>query len=390
MKIIIATDSHKGCMTSEYAGNVIASAIKSELPDADISVIPVSDGGEGTTQAIVSYLREGEYKHVTVKDPLGREITAEYGIYGKTAIMEMAAASGLTLLKEDEKDPAKTSTFGTGQMILDAVKSGCSEIIIGIGGSATNDGGAGMAQALGVRFLDSNECEIDVCGGNLHEIRKIDISQMNPDIKSKNVNIRVACDVKNPICGENGASHVFARQKGASEEMIHALDYELSCFAKAIESDLGIDVTELEGGGAAGGLGAGLYAFCGGKLQSGFSIIADILNLDEKIKSADLVITGEGRTDSQTAFGKLPVGIGQIAKKYNIPCVIISGAVSQRGGVSGDVSSLYDYGITAVFSSVTDVETKLSDALANAEANLIKATKNVIRLYHKGNDNKRK
>ena len=374
MKITIVPDSFKGCMTSKQVGAIIADAMTGEIAKADVEIILAADGGEGTVDSLISSLN-GRYERVAVKNPLGGEITAAYGIAGTVAVMEMSAASGLTLLTENQRNPMMTSTYGTGQMILDAVEKGCDEIVIGIGGSATNDGGSGMAQALGAIFCDSDGNQLDMCGMNLALIDRIDVSLMNP--KLKNVKFRVACDVTNPLCGENGASYTFARQKGADDATIALLDSGLRHYAEKVKLYLGLDILSIESGGAAGGLGAGLTAFCGGELERGFSIISEVIGLDDKIKNSDIVITGEGRTDAQTLFGKLPAGVGEIAKKYNIPCIIISGAVA------GDVSGLYEMGITAVFSCVTDTGVSLETALDKAEISLTNTARNVARMINK-------
>jgi glycerate kinase len=379
MKITIVPDSFKGCMTSKQVGAIIAEAMMREIPSADVEIIPAADGGEGTVESVISVLG-GRYETVTVKNPMFDDIKARYGIAMTTAVMEMSAASGLTLLAENQRNPMATTTYGTGQMILDAIEKGCDEIVIGIGGSATNDGGCGMAQALGAVFYDSDGNVLEMCGKNLALIDRIDISKMHPALK--HTKFRVACDVTNPLCGETGAAYTFARQKGADDAAIELLDRGLRHFADKVKSDLGLDILTIEGGGAAGGLGAGLTAFCGGKLESGFSIISDIIGLDEKIRNSDVVITGEGRTDSQTIFGKLPSGVGGIAKKYTVPCIIISGAVA------GDISGLYEKGITAAFSCVSETDTSLEQALAGAETALARTARNVARMIKHMNGGK--
>lgn len=373
MVIVVAMDSYKGSLSAVDAVKSVASGISEEIA-CDIIEAPMADGGEGTVSAMVSALA-GKYIHATVKNPLGIDIRASYGVINEdTAVIEMASASGITLIKKEQLNPLVTTSFGTGQLIADALDRGYTNIILGIGGSATNDGGAGMAQALGVRFSDAQGNEVPFGGESLLKIQSIDMSNLHP--KLKNARITAACDVTNPLCGEEGASNVFGRQKGADDNMVDLLDKALYHLALKIEQYLHLDVLSLSGGGAAGGLGAGIAAFCGGSLQSGFDIIAGAMRLKEKIAGADLVITGEGRTDEQTAFGKLPCGVGNIAKKYNVPCVILSGAVE------GDMTKLYENGITAAFATVTSF-VPLEEAMANAQYYLKRAAKNIIRMIKK-------
>lgn len=367
MKIVIAPDSFKGSLSAQQAAESIKKGAEKAV-DCETVLIPMADGGEGTAE-VVSGVLGGRAETVKVKGPLGDEVEATYYIAGDLAIMEMAVASGIILVPREKLNPLKTSTFGTGQMIAHALGEGVKRIIIGIGGSATNDGGMGMAAALGVKFLDKNGTELEPCGGTLDKIEKIDMSGIHPAIKD--TEIKVVCDVTNPLCGDNGATAVFGPQKGATPEMVGRLDAGLRNMAEKVSVS---GILEIPGGGAAGGLGAGLVAFCGGKLEKGFNIIADAVGLEEKIKGADLVITGEGATDRQTAFGKLPAGVAGIANKFGVPCVLISGAVI------GDITELYDCGITAAFAAVTTV-TDLDSAMKNAAGNLERAAENVIRLF---------
>ncbi|MBR5587000.1 MAG: glycerate kinase [Clostridia bacterium] len=370
MKIVIAPDSFKGSLSAQHAAESIKKGVKSAL-DCETVLLPMADGGEGTAEVVAGVLAGSEV-NLIVKGPLGEPTSATYYIAGDLAVMEMAVASGITLVPREKLNPLKASTYGTGQMIADALSKGVRKIIIGIGGSATNDGGMGMAAALGVKFIDKDGKELIPCGENLEKIAEIDLSGINQ--KVKNVEIKVACDVTNPLCGENGASAVFGPQKGATPEMVKQLDAGLLNMAKKAKKVCGTDLTSIPGGGAAGGLGAGLVAFCGGVLEKGFDIISEAVKLEEKIKGADLVITGEGATDRQTAFGKLPAGVGGIAKKCGVPCVLISGALV------GDVHELYDCGITAAFAAVTKV-TDLDDVMKNAAENLERAAENVARLF---------
>lgn len=372
MKIVIATDSFKGSMTAQTAAKTIRAGA-ARAADCETVLVPMADGGEGTA-AVVADVLGGKSVKINVQGPLDGEVEAEYFLAGDLAIMEMAVASGIILVDRKDLNPLKASTYGTGQMIADAMKNGAKKIIIGIGGSATNDGGMGMAAALGVRFIDKTGKELRPCGENLERIAKIDLSGMNTSVKE--TEIRVACDVTNTLCGENGASYVFGPQKGATPEMVKQLDAGLCNMAKKATEVTGINLLEIPGGGAAGGLGAGLVAFCGGKLEKGFDIIADAVGLEEKIKGADLVITGEGKTDRQTVFGKLPAGVAGIAKKHGIPCVLISGAVV------GDIPELYDCGITAAFATVSTT-CDLDTALKTAAECLERASENVVRLFAK-------
>ncbi len=370
MKIVIAPDSFKGSLSATQAAKCIERGVKSVI-DCETTLIPMADGGEGTVEALASALG-GKLETVTVKGPFLEDVSASYCIAESVAIIEMSAASGITLVPRERLNPLTATTFGTGQLILDAISKGCKKIIMGIGGSATNDGGVGMASALGVRFLDAQGNDIRPCGGELHKLHTIDVSQMSPALSS--TEFYVACDVTNTLCGENGASRVFGPQKGATPQMAEFLDSNLSHFADKLKEQLGVSVKELRGGGAAGGLGAAMSVFCHAILTRGFELISETVRLEENMMDADLIITGEGRTDSQTAFGKLPCGIGNTAKKLGIPCILISGAVE------GDMTPLYENGIGAVFSCVTSITT-LDDAMENAAQYLERAASNAMRAF---------
>ncbi|MCI0654638.1 MAG: glycerate kinase, partial [Methylococcaceae bacterium] len=320
MKIVIATDSFKENMTSLEVASAIEKGILQVLPDANCIKVPMADGGEGTVQSLVD-ATSGRIVKKTVIGPLGEPVEAHYGFFGngRTAVIEMAEASGLPLVPKAKRDPLKMTTFGTGQLILDAIESGATEIIIGIGGSSTNDAGSGMAQALGVRYLDKagNELNQYASGGILDRIARIDVSGL--DCRVRKVSILVACDVDNPLCGARGASAVFGPQKGASPEVVKTLDSNLSKFADLIKETLGNDVKDLPGAGASGGLGAGLVAFCGATLKSGIDIVVEATGLENALEGAHLAITGEGKVDFQTSFGKTPSGVARAAKKMNVP-----------------------------------------------------------------------
>lgn len=312
----------------------------------------------------------GHIVHVDVTGPLGQQVSAFYGLSGdeRTAFIEMAAASGLELVPVNKRNPLITTSWGTGELIRHALDAGVEHIIIGIGGSATNDGGAGMVQALGAKLLDAQGQQIAQGGAALELLAKIDISQLDPRLAS--CRIEVACDVTNPLTGEEGASVIFGPQKGATPEMIARLDNALSHYAQIIASDLGLEVSELAGGGAAGGMGVALYAFCGAQLRRGIEIVTDALNLDECVADADLVITGEGRIDSQTIHGKVPVGVAKIAKRYHKPVIGIAGSLT------ADVGVVHQHGLDAVFSVIYSV-CSLDDALENAAENVRLTARNI-------------
>ena len=323
MKIVIASDSFKGSLTSVEVAQAAARGIKAVYPDCDVVAVNVADGGEGTIEAVVDALG-GEIVHTTVSDPLGRPIQARYGIAGKKAIIEMAAASGLPLLSSEERNPWITSTYGTGEMIMDAIQRGCSQFLIGLGGSATNDAGMGMLQALGFKFYDFNGKEIIDCrGGRLQDIADIDDTFVPKAVRE--AQFIVACDVDTPFCGPEGAAPVFAPQKGANAEVVAKLDAGMTSFAHVIENKYGINIVPLTGAGAAGGMGGGFRAFLNASLQRGIDMVLDAIDFDYTIQSADLIITGEGKIDSQTAKGKTAAGVLSRAKKQNIPVIAIAG-----------------------------------------------------------------
>ena len=373
-KIVIAPDSFKGNLTSLEVASCLEKGVKRVLPKVKCVKVPMADGGEGTVQSMVDAAK-GKLVSKRVKGPAGKLVTAKYGWLAKqkTAVIEMAEASGLPLVKGREKNPLKTTTYGTGQLILDAINKGAKSIIIGIGGSATNDGGSGMAQALGVKFLDTKGKEIKALGsgGMLSKIGSIDISSIDPRVaKTK---IVVACDVENPLCGKKGASHVFGPQKGATPAMVKQLDENLKHLGKLISRDLKKNVVRMPGAGAAGGLGAGLVAFTGAKLESGIDIVLKATNLAKYIKGADLVLTGEGRVDFQTAFGKTPSGVAKAAKKHNVPVIAIGGALSD------DARQVFDHGIDCIESAAAKDMT-LETAIKNSKQDLANAAERVVRM----------
>lgn len=371
MKILIASDSFKGSLSSLEVAEALEMGIKGTYDKVDIIKLPTADGGEGTLDAILSCL-SGERISVRVKDPLGRIINSYYGLVddGVTAIIEMAQASGITLIKEDEKNPLITTTYGTGQMILDAMEKGAKRIIIGLGGSATNDGGVGMAQALGISFRDKDGKEIGYGGGNLLQISSIDTTNIHPGVKD--IDIIGISDVSNVFYGEQGASFVFGPQKGGSKKDIELLDAGLVHLSEKIKEYYSKDISSLKGSGAAGGLGGGIITFLNGELQSGVEKVLDIIGFDKIAEEADLVITGEGRIDNQTKFGKVPVGVAKRAKLYNKPVIAIAGSVGD------DIDDLYQMGIDLVL-DIINKPMNLSYAMENAEKLMIDTGKTIGR-----------
>jgi len=330
MKIVIAPDSFKGSLTAIEVSDALEMGVKVAYPEARVEKIPMADGGEGTVHCLVNVTRGRIYQKEVI-GPLGEQVTASFGILGDqvTAAIEMASASGLPLVSPEKKNPLITTTYGTGQLIKAALDHGCRKMIIGIGGSATNDGGSGMVQALGVRLLDKNEHEIGFGGEQLARLNRIDISKMDQRIKI--IKILIASDVQNPLCGDTGASRIYGPQKGATEEMIVTLDHALSHFADIIKRDLGKDIKEIPGAGAAGGLGAGLMVFLDAELKPGIDIVINTVHLDEIVQDADLVITGEGEINGSTIYGKTPIGVARVAKKYQIPVISISALIDKSG-----------------------------------------------------------
>ncbi|HHU0691292.1 glycerate kinase [Citrobacter sp. Marseille-Q3906] len=369
MKIVIAPDSYKESLSALEVATAIEQGFREIWPDADYVKIPLADGGEGTVEAMVA-ATAGRLVHVDVTGPLGSNVQAFYGLSGdaRSAFIEMAAASGLELVPPGSRNPLKTTSWGTGELIRHALDAGVEHIIIGIGGSATNDGGAGMVQALGARLLDEQNNDIAQGGMGLEALARIDISQL--DARLAECRIEVACDVTNPLTGKEGASAVFGPQKGATPEVIARLDQALTHYAHLIDRDLNVEVFELAGGGAAGGMGAALYAFCGAQLRCGIEIVTDALHLDDCVADADLVVTGEGRIDSQTIHGKVPVGVANVAKRYNKPVIGIAGSLTP------DVGVVHEHGIDAVFSVIFTICT-LDEALDNASENVRMTARNV-------------
>ena len=376
MKFVLAPDSFKESMTAKEVCQAMENGIRKVLPDAKIISVPMADGGEGTMDSLIDATNGQKYA-VKVTEPLGTPVTAHYGILGdqKTAIIEMAEASGLSYVPQDKRTPAtikKTTTFGTGELINAALKHDVTRVIIGLGGSSTNDGGSGMAQAIGVKFFDHNDHEITqkLGGGDLKQITRIDTIDINPKIKK--TKFLLASDVTNPLTGTNGASYVFGHQKGADQATAKELDENLSHYAKII----GQNIAQTPGSGAAGGLGAGLLAFTHAKIYPGVKLVANEVHLAEKIKEADYVFTGEGGTDFQTQFGKTPYGVAQIAKKYDVPVISLAGYIGKG------IDHLYDKGFTAIFGILAKAE-NIDQALKDGPQNVERTTENVVRLIAK-------
>jgi len=327
-RVLVAPQEFKGSLTAREAAEAIVAGLRAAMPDADVVALPLADGGPGTVEALVS-ATGGELRRAEARDPLGRVVEARWGVLGTrpTAAIEMAAASGLTLLDEAERDPTRTSTAGTGDLLLTALSAGFDRILIGMGGSATNDGSAGLAQALDARLLDADGNELPPGGSALIRLASIDLAAR--DSRLARADIVAMTDVTNPLCGPDGASLVYGPQKGASPEVARQLDEALAHYAEIIERDLGVDVRSIPGAGAAGGLGAGLVAFCGAKIESGFDVVAETVGLHSKIAAADVVVTGEGRLDRQSAFGKTTAGVARMAGAANKPVLAIVGSVEE-------------------------------------------------------------
>ena len=365
MNILVAPDSFKDSLSASEASRIISEAISALIPSASIRQIPISDGGEGLLEALLTPL-QGTLVSVSVKDPLHRTIEASYGLVdqGKTAIIEMATASGLELLSIEERNPLITSTYGTGELIKNALDKGCTKIIIGLGGSATNDGGIGMIKALGGLFLDQYNQEIPDGGGALSTLHSIDLSGL--DKRLQQVAIVCACDVDNPLTGPSGASYVYAKQKGASDNMLAVLDSNLSNYATVIKATLNKDLEHISGTGAAGGTAMGLLAFLDATLTPGIALITELLHLEKHIKEAQLVVTGEGKIDIQTLHGKTIMGIASLAKKHSVPVLVFTGSIGHG------ISEIYNQGVTAIFSIVNE-PMSLEKAIKNA-AQLLEAS----------------
>lgn len=373
MKIVIAPDSFKESLTALEVAQAIQTGFARIFPNAEYCLVPMADGGEGSVQSLID-ATGGSLQKITVKAPLANQTEAFFGLSGdkQTAFIEMAAASGLHLVPFEQRNPLITTSFGTGELIKAALDLGVQKILLGIGGSATNDGGVGMLQALGASFLNAEQKEIGFGGAELSQIAQIDLSGLDPRLNS--VTFEVACDVDNPLCGERGASAVFGPQKGATAEMVRTLDHALAHFAETAKQQLGINIANHAGSGAAGGMGGGLLLLPKVQLRSGVQIILDATNLANKVVDADLVITGEGRMDAQSIAGKTPIGVARTAKKFGKPVIAIVGCLRD------DYPVVYEHGIDAVFPIIRGLNS-LEETLKLGRENLISSAENLARVW---------
>ncbi|WP_436862765.1 glycerate kinase [Staphylococcus caeli] len=373
MKIILAPDSFKGSMSATEIATYMSQSISEIYPQADVHALPVGDGGEGTMESLVN-ATNGTFHSVNVTGPLGNQVSAQYGVLndGKTCVIEMAEASGLKHIPENCLNAMDTTTFGTGELILNALDKGFRNFIIALGGSATNDGDSGMLQALGVKLLDNQQQEINFGGAALQNLKVIDLTYF--DQRIKHCKFTIASDVQNPLIGPNGASHVFGKQKGASMAQINQLDSNLEHWANLVAAETNIRIHNSPGAVAAGGLGAAFKAFFPNHFEEGIQVVIDYTNLEQHLKDADLIITGEGKIDFQTFYGKTPLGIAKCARKFNVPIIFIGGTVDI------DIERLSDLGVISAF-SLTDRPLSLADTIQNSEQLIKKVTKNIIKTF---------
>ena len=369
-KIVVIPDSYKGSVSGKRICEIIGQTVTEMMPECTVVSIPAADGGEGTVDAFLAAL-DGKKEFVAVSGPFGEKMQVYYGIFSDFAVIEMASCAGLPLVGE-KKNPLITTTYGVGEMILDAVEKGCREIVIGIGGSATNDAGCGMAAALGVRFTNSLGKEYIPTGGTLADIARIDIRGLDPRLKD--AKFTVMCDIDNPLYGENGAAYIFGPQKGADESAVKLLDEGLRHFAEIISDDLGKAVSETAGGGAAGGMGAGLAAFLDAELRQGIDVVLKYTGFDERAKDADFVITGEGRMDAQTLCGKVVCGVSKACRKLGVPCVAIAGSIDPQADFS-------ELGLAAMWDTVL-APMELDEAVRYTESNIIQAVRSMLGFYN--------
>lgn len=375
MKLVFAPDSYKGSLSAERICELLDITAKKVFGECETIGIPVSDGGEGASDVVVA-AKNGQFREVEVCGPMGKKVTAKYGIFdGDSAIIEMAAASGLPLVPTTERNVRRATTYGTGELIRDALDLGIRKFNIAIGGSATNDGGIGCAAALGVRFLDETGGELEAVPENLGKISRIVLDGVHPAVKE--TEFTVICDVTNPLLGATGATRIFGPQKGAAPEDQEFLEEGMTNYARILEETFGRDIAGTPGAGAAGGLGAGLMAFTDAKLKRGIETILGILDFDHVIQGADLVVTGEGRMDYQSVFGKVPFGVGMAAKKQGIPCVAIV------GGMGKDASDIYEYGVDSIITTVNGAMS-VEEAMENAEEMFLNAAERMFRLIRVG------
>lgn len=378
MKIIVAPDSYKGSLSAKEVGNTIREAFELEIPEADVVVVAMADGGEGTLDSLL-FSTQGERVDTKATGPLGEKIHTCYGILGdkETAVIEMAQVAGLPMVPENKRDPGLATTFGLGELIAEAIDKGLRKFIIGLGGSATNDGGLGLLQALGAAFYDQEEKQVKPIGASLQKITRVDFSSLHPNLKE--CRFRVASDVENPLCGENGASFVFGPQKGATEEQVKALDEGMQHYADLIEEHLNINIKTIPGAGAAGGLGFGFLAL-GAEIISGSKVVAEAAGLENQMKEADWVITGEGQSDYQTLYGKAPFYVANLAKKHGVGTILIS------GGLGKGHEQLLEHFVSC--HSIVNAPMPVEQAIANAEALLFSCARNIARLINKASQPK--
>lgn len=375
MKFLFASDSFKGTLSSEETARLLEKAAKSVYPDCVCDHVAVADGGEGTTEAVLSAV-SGERIELDVTGPLGETARAFYGKLDENrAVMEMAAASGLPMVPHEKRDPRKTTTYGTGEMIRDALSRGFRDISIAIGGSATNDGGMGCMRALGVKFLDENGQELCGCGGDLIRVKTIDASGIDPRVKE--TRFTVMCDVSNPLCGKDGATYTFGKQKGGTPEILDALEAGMQNYRDVIKAQFGCDLDTVSGAGAAGGLGGALLVFLSATLKSGIETVLDLIDFDARLADVSMVVTGEGRTDWQSAFGKVMQGIGLRCRKHEIPAVAVVGSLGEGA------EKMYDCGIDSMMTTV-NAPMELSEALSRAEELYEAAAVRLFRMVRAG------
>ena len=376
MRVVIAPDKFKGSLSAAEAAAAMSRGLLRARPGASVVLVPMADGGEGTVAALVA-ATAGTLREAVVTGPRREPVRAKFGLTGdgRTAVIEMAAASGLVLVPSNERDPLVATTRGTGELILAAIAAGGTRLIVGIGGSATNDGGAGLGQALGFRLLDEHDCDLKPGGGNLDKLARIDSSGRSTELDA--VEVAVACDVTNPLCGPLGASAVYGPQKGADPEMVKRLDRNLSHFASIVERDLGLAIKDLPGSGAAGGLGGGLVAFARGKLSPGIELVIQAVDLESHLRHADLCLTGEGAIDGQSAFGKTAVGVARLARSLHCPVLALAGSIGT------DASAVLDNGIDAYF-SICPGPIELDAAIKGAAHLLEQATEQAVRAFTAG------
>ena len=376
MRVVIAPDKFKGSLTALEAAEAMARGLSRVDPSAEIDRVPMADGGEGTVAALVA-ATGGSYRTVTVTGPLGEPVAASFGLLGdgRTAVLEMASASGLWLVPPALRDPLRATTRGTGQLLLAALEAGARRVIVGIGGSATNDGGAGLGQALGFRLLDTHGRELEPGGGELDRLARIERTDQVAVLGS--ATIAVACDVTNPLCGPQGASAVYGPQKGATPEMVERLDRNLGHFADIVARDLDVAVRDIPGSGAAGGLGGGLVAFAGGRLEGGVNLVIEAVNLRERLHAADLCLTGEGALDGQSAFGKTAVGVARLAHSLGCPTLAIAGSIGPGA------EAVLEQGVDAYF-SICPGPVHIDEAIERASELLENATAQAVRAFLAG------